>query len=196
MGVAYPLLAVSWEIICSKCHPSPQSSHECEEFLRSTSYCSQPGKDSRQWSPHFFPSSALGMRELNLPPDGALSSPSVCPSGKGASALFCLNSLLSIALFLKMFLLWHWAFVVAYRIFSCSMWDLVPWPGITPRPLHWELRIFVTGSPGKSLFCDSYCPRAALGKTTGRRCTRHSFAIKGTQVHDLSFHELVSSLIA
>ena len=106
------------------------------------------GRTPDSGSPHFFPSSALGMHELNLPPDGALSSPSVCPGGKGASALFCLNSLLSIALFLKMFLLWHWAFVVAYRIFSCSMWDLVPWPGITPRPpalgaqnlCHWITR--------------------------------------------------------
>ena len=36
-----------------------------------------------------------------------------------------------------------------YRIFSCGIWDLVPWPGIEPRPLHWELRVLATGPPGK-----------------------------------------------
>ena len=35
-------------------------------------------------------------------------------------------------------------------IFSCSIWDLVPWPG-NPGALHWELRVLVTGPPGK--FC-------------------------------------------
>ena len=30
------------------------------------------------------------------------------------------------------------------------MWDLVPWRGIEPRPLHWECRVLATGPPGKS----------------------------------------------
>ena len=30
------------------------------------------------------------------------------------------------------------------------MWDPVPWPGIKPRPLHWECRILATGPTGKS----------------------------------------------
>ena len=34
---------------------------------------------------------------------------------------------------------------------SCSMWDLVPWPGVEPRPLHWECGVLATGPPGKSL---------------------------------------------
>ena len=34
--------------------------------------------------------------------------------------------------------------------FSCSMWDLIPWPGMEPGSLHWELRILATGSPDKS----------------------------------------------
>ena len=37
--------------------------------------------------------------------------------------------------------------VVACRIFSCSMRDLVLWPGIDPR--HWELRVVATGPAGK-----------------------------------------------
>ena len=36
---------------------------------------------------------------------------------------------------------------------SCSMWDLVPWPGI--EPLHWECGVLATGPPGRS-------PRAVL----------------------------------
>ena len=35
---------------------------------------------------------------------------------------------------------------------SCSMWDLVCWPGIKPGPLHWETGVLATGPPGKSLF--------------------------------------------
>ena len=33
---------------------------------------------------------------------------------------------------------------------SCSMWDLVPWPGIEPRPLRWEQGVLATGPRGKS----------------------------------------------
>ena len=35
----------------------------------------------------------------------------------------------------------------------CSLWDLVPWPGIEPRHLHWEHGVLTAGPPGKSLFC-------------------------------------------
>ena len=34
--------------------------------------------------------------------------------------------------------------------FSCSTWDLVPWAGIEPSPLHWEHRVLATGPPGTS----------------------------------------------
>ena len=34
---------------------------------------------------------------------------------------------------------------------SCGMWDLVPWPGIEPKPPDWERGILTTGPPGKSL---------------------------------------------
>ena len=40
--------------------------------------------------------------------------------------------------------------LVADGIFSCSMQDLVPWPGIEAGPLHWECRVWVTGPPDKS----------------------------------------------
>ena len=29
---------------------------------------------------------------------------------------------------------------VACWMFSCGMWNLVPWPGLNPRPLHWTTR--------------------------------------------------------
>ena len=47
------------------------------------------------------------------------------------------------------FSVWQlWVFAVAYRIFSCSMWDLVSWPGIEPETpalgaqglSHWTTR--------------------------------------------------------
>ena len=33
---------------------------------------------------------------------------------------------------------------------SCCVWDLVPWPGIEPRPLYWEHRDLISGPSGKS----------------------------------------------
>ena len=33
---------------------------------------------------------------------------------------------------------------------SCSMWDVVPDQESNLGPLHWELRVLVTGLPGKS----------------------------------------------
>ena len=35
--------------------------------------------------------------------------------------------------------------------FNCSMWGLVPQPGMEPRPLRWELGILAAGPSGKSL---------------------------------------------
>ena len=42
------------------------------------------------------------------------------------------------------------ALVVACEIFSCGTWDLVPWPGIKPRPYIWEHRVLAIRLPGKS----------------------------------------------
>ena len=36
---------------------------------------------------------------------------------------------------------------------SCGVRDLVPWPGIKPRPQAWECRALTTASPGKSNLC-------------------------------------------
>ena len=48
-------------------------------------------------------------------------------------------------------------FLVICRIFCCGMltlscgkWDLVPWQGIKPGPLHSECRVLTTGPLGKS----------------------------------------------
>ena len=47
-------------------------------------------------------------------------------------------------LFFKRIFVWLcWVLVVVCEIFSCGMWDLVPWPGIEPRPPAlgaWSLR--------------------------------------------------------
>ena len=42
-------------------------------------------------------------------------------------------------------------FILSAQGLSCNMWDLVPWPGVEPRPLHWEHGVLATGPPGKSL---------------------------------------------
>ena len=42
----------------------------------------------------------------------------------------------------------------AHGIFSCSSWDLVPWPGTELGPLRWEHGVLATGPPGTPLeFC-------------------------------------------
>lgn len=43
--------------------------------------------------------------------------------------------------------------VAAPRVFDvhCSRWILVPWPGINPRPLHWEQEVLATGQPTKEV---------------------------------------------
>ena len=56
-----------------------------------------------------------------------------------------------IILFLYLFILFinlHQVLVTAHGIFSCGMWNLVPWRGIKSRPLHWECRLLATGPPG------------------------------------------------
>ena len=42
-----------------------------------------------------------------------------------------------------------WVLTATCRIFSCGMWDLVPWPG--PGSLHWEHSL-TAGPSGKSLY--------------------------------------------
>ena len=42
-------------------------------------------------------------------------------------------------------------FIVGCGILTCSMWVLVPWPGIKPRPL--TLGVLATGPPGKAPSC-------------------------------------------
>ena len=42
-------------------------------------------------------------------------------------------------------------FIVGCGILTCSLWVLVPWPGIKPRPL--TLGVLATGPPGKAPSC-------------------------------------------
>ena len=57
-------------------------------------------------------------------------------------------------LFKKKIFIWlHWVLVAVHEVFSCGMWDFVPWVGITPEPPALEGRVLATGPPGKSLKC-------------------------------------------
>ena len=79
----------------------------------------------------------------------------------GKLSLVCLVVLLSIYLFIWL----SWVLVSAHGIFSCSVWDLVPWPEIEPGPpalgpqslSHWTTR----GAPQLS-YC-FFVPKIELG---------------------------------
>ena len=52
----------------------------------------------------------------------------------------------------------------ATETLSCSTWNLVPWPGKDPGPLHWELRALATGQPEVQHF-KVYCKATVLFDT-------------------------------
>ena len=67
------------------------------------------------------------------------------------SAEYTLSPFYFIILFLYLFILFinlYQVLVTARGIFSCGMWNLVPWPGIKSRPLHWECKLLAPGPPG------------------------------------------------
>ena len=43
-----------------------------------------------------------------------------------------------------------WVLIAACGILSCSIWDLVPWPGIQPRLPALGHGVLASGPPGKS----------------------------------------------
>ena len=47
----------------------------------------------------------------------------------------------------------HGIFDLCCKVWSlnCSMWDLIPWPGMEPGPLHCQHGVLATGSSGKYL---------------------------------------------
>ena len=60
------------------------------------------------------------------------------------------NSMYVISFFLFFFL--YLIIYLAAPDLSCSMWDLVPWPGIEPGAPYFGSRVLATGPPGKSLW--------------------------------------------
>ena len=65
------------------------------------------------------------------------------------------DSLVSTCHFKKIFLFTYLAALdpsCGMQDLSCGMWDLVPDQGSNLGGLPWELRVPVTGSPGKSLY--------------------------------------------
>ena len=71
--------------------------------------------------------------------------------------------------------------VAAGRIFSygmltlgCGFQDLVPWPGIEPRPLHWEHGVSATEPLGKSPGCFPISNNHTSGKPPEKAMAAHS----------------------
>ena len=66
--------------------------------------------------------------------------------------IFFFQILFHYSFFVCLFVFWLYKVLVAtLGIFSCGMWDPVPWPGINPGLLRWEHRVLGTGPPGTSL---------------------------------------------
>ena len=66
-----------------------------------------------------------------------------------------------VSLFLSciyLFIWLYWSQLQHTRYVSCGILDLVPWTGIKPRPLHWELRVLATGPPEKSQLYSDFKP--------------------------------------
>ena len=59
----------------------------------------------------------------------------------------CESPSLCISCYLFFFLIFIYLAVLGC---SFSLWDLVPWPGIEPRPLHWDQPSLSPWKPGKS----------------------------------------------
>ena len=57
---------------------------------------------------------------------------------------------------------------------SCSLWDLVPWPGIEPRPPVWNHRVLATGPLGKSqaLFFNPFWQSLSIFFNLGHSCLK------------------------
>ena len=104
----------------------------------------------REWlpTPVFLPGKSLGQRSLNrLQSMGSQESDT---TERLTLPLFTLLTCIDTN-FKKNYLFTYlacWILVVALRIFSCGMWDLVPWSGIEPGLLatrawglsHWTIR--------------------------------------------------------
>ena len=63
--------------------------------------------------------------------------------------LYCpLTKIIYMLFILKYLFIWTcWVSVAAWGIFSCGMWDLVPWPGLNPGRPHsqvWSLSYWTT----------------------------------------------------
>ena len=136
-------------------------SSECQTHVRAPSHspawwlCLRSGPDRVDGG------SPLGTEFLPFPATHTVSFPSpllLWPLWQDLSCLLLPLLLKSISRvsrinFWKYFYLFvwqHWVFVAACRIFRCSMWDLVPWPGVKPRLAALGSTVLATGSPGKS----------------------------------------------
>ena len=69
-----------------------------------------------------------------------------------------------------------------------GMWDLVPWPGIEPSPLHWECRVLATGpseSPNNRMYYLAVWGQKSEMALIGlkSRCWQGCFPFQGSRGH-------------
>jgi len=80
-------------------------------------------------------------------PGWVLASPSLCLPGPPLS-IFCFNYLFTLAM--PGLICGIQIFISACGMFSCGVWDLVPWPEMQPGPPALGVWSLATGPPGKS----------------------------------------------
>ena len=83
----------------------------------------------------------------------------------------------------------HSVLVVARGIFCCGVWDLVSWPVIKPRSLHWEHRVLATRPPGKSQITLLSVRRFILGRKDMTNLSSVQFS-RSVRSDPLQPHEL------
>ena len=137
------LFVILWTVA----HQDPLSTgFSRQEHWNGLPFPSPCSSQSRDWT-HIFYVSCIGMRVLyHLCHLGSPFS-SVNWDNDKTHILGLLWRFYFIFFYIYLFTWLHWVLVAACRIFSCGMWDLVPWPGIKPgspalmqRLSHWTIK--------------------------------------------------------
>ena len=57
------------------------------------------------------------------------------------------STVMIITVSISLFIWLYWVLAAACGIFSCGVWNLVPWQGAAPRPPAWECGVLTAGQP-------------------------------------------------